>query len=207
MDAPGAAGEKLDRRIAIELVEPGMLIVVRPGEKIPVDGDVETGESEVNQAPITGESLPVDKRPGDTVFAGTINGRGALEVRVTRERRDTTLARITNLVERAQSQRAPTQTMVERFAKIYTPAVIALAVLVAIVPPLALGGVAGASGLWLWLYPRSCCSSSRAPALVISTSVDRRRTAGAARKGVLGGGIVSSATDGARCAAFDRPAR
>jgi Cd2+/Zn2+-exporting ATPase len=208
VDAPGAAGEKLDRRIAIELVEPGMLIVVRPGEKIPVDGDVEAGESEVNQAPITGESLPVDKRPGDTVFAGTINGRGALEVRVTRDRRDTTLARITNLVERAQSQRAPTQTMVERFAKIYTPAVIALAVLVAIVPPLALGGVAGASGLWhIWLYRALVLLVVACPcALVISTPVSIvAALAGAARKGVLiKGGIHLERTDGVRCVAFDK---
>jgi len=208
VDAPGAAGEKMDRRIAIELVEPGTLIVVRPGEKIPVDGDVEAGVSEVNQAPITGESLPVDKRPGDAVFAGTINGRGALEVRVTRDRRDTTLARITHLVERAQSQRAPTQTMVERLAKIYTPAVIALAVMVAIVPPLALGGVAGASGLWhVWLYRALVLLVVACPcALVISTPVSIvAALAGAARKGVLiKGGIHLERIDGVRCVAFDK---
>ena len=89
---------------------PGALIVVRPGEKIPLDGEVVAGQSAVNQAPVTGESLPVDKAPGDEVFAGTINGRGALDVRVTRLRRDTTLARIIHLVERAQAQRAPAQT-------------------------------------------------------------------------------------------------
>ena len=104
-----------------------MVIVVKPGEKVPLDGEVVAGASAVNQAPVTGESLPIDKAPGDELFAGSINGRGALEMRVTRLRRDTTLARIIHLVEQAQAQRAPSQTFVERFARIYTPAVIALA--------------------------------------------------------------------------------
>ena len=94
-----------------------MVLVVRPGEKIPLDGVVVAGESEVNQAPVTGESLPIDKISGDAVFAGTINGRGALDVRVTHLRRDSTLARIIHLVEQAQSQRAPVQTFVERAAR------------------------------------------------------------------------------------------
>src|SRR5205823_3304647 len=129
-----------DRRVDVDAVAPGTIIVVRPGEKIPLDGEVVAGESAVNQAPVTGESLPADKREGDDVFAGTINGRGALDVRVTRVRRDTTLARIIHLVEQAQAQRAPAQTFVERFAKIYTPAVIALALVLAVVPPLVGGG-------------------------------------------------------------------
>src|SRR5439155_17078781 len=127
-----AAGE---RRVPVDHIEPGALIVVRPGEKIPLDGDVVSGTSEVNQAPVTGESMPVEKLSGDRVFAGTINGRGALDIRVTRLRRDTTLARIIHLVERAQAQRAPSQTLVERFARVYTPAVIALAAAIALVPP------------------------------------------------------------------------
>src|SRR5262249_13094052 len=98
-----------ERRMGVESIAPGMVIVGRPGEKIPLDGEVGAGETAVNQAPLTGESLPIDKAPGDEVFAGTINGRGALEVRVTRVRRDTTLARIIHLVERAQAQRAPAQ--------------------------------------------------------------------------------------------------
>ena len=207
--AGGKPGADQDRRIAIDLVRPGMLIVVRPGEKIPVDGDVETGQSEVNQAPITGESLPVDKRPGDAVFAGTINGRGALDVRVTRERRDTTLARITHLVERAQSQRAPTQTMVERFATVYTPGVIALAVAVAIVPPLFLsGGGAAGTGVWhIWLYRALVLLVVACPcALVISTPVSIvSALAGAARKGVLiKGGMHLERIAGVRCVAFDK---
>ena len=106
-------------------------IVVRPGEKIPLDGRVRAGDSHVNQAPITGESVPSRRPPGDDVFAGTINGRGALEVEVTRLRRDSTLARIIHLVERAQAQRAPSQTFVDRFARVYTPPCSPLAVLVA----------------------------------------------------------------------------
>src|SRR5207253_3479839 len=112
---------------------------IRPAEKIPLARLVLAGESAVNQAPVTGKSLPIEKQPGDEVFAGTINGRGALDVRVTRLRRDTTLARIIHLVERAQAQRAPAQALVERFARVYTPAVIVLAAIVAIAPPIAFG--------------------------------------------------------------------
>ena len=165
---------------------PGAIIVVKPGEKIPLDGEVVAGQSAVNQAPVTGESLPIDKAPGDEVFAGTINGRGALDVRVTRVGRDTTLARIIHLVERAQAQRAPSQTVVERFARIYTPAVIALALVVAIVPPLVVGAELARRGS----TARWCCSSSRVPcALVISTPVSIvAALAGAARKGRAGQG-------------------
>ncbi len=99
----------------------GERLRVRPGEKIPLDGRVVAGASDVNQAPITGESLPVDKQPGDEVFAGTINGHGAIEVEATRLVRDTTLARIIHLVESAQAERAPAQAFVDRFARVYTP--------------------------------------------------------------------------------------
>ncbi len=203
--APAMPGLVKEHRVAIDLVRPGMLIVVRPGEKIPVDGEVVAGDSAVNQAPITGESLPSDKRPGDTVFAGTINGRGALEVRVTRERRDTTLARITHMVERAQTQRAPTQTLVERFATIYTPAVIALAAIVAIAPPvLAPGG----AGIWhTWIYRALVLLVVSCPcALVISTPVSIvAALAGAARKGVLiKGGMHLERAARVRCVAFDK---
>jgi Cd2+/Zn2+-exporting ATPase len=99
----------VERHVDVDDIAPGAVIVIRPGEKIPLDGRVVAGESFVNQAPVTGESLPVDKAAGDAVFAGTINGRGALDVAVTHRRRDTTLARIIHLVEHAQSQRAPAQ--------------------------------------------------------------------------------------------------
>jgi Cd2+/Zn2+-exporting ATPase len=194
-----AAGE---RRVPVDHITPGALIVVRPGEKIPLDGDVVAGQSEVNQAPITGESLPVDKAPGDGVFAGTINGRGALEIRVTRLRRDTTLARIIHLVERAQAQRAPSQTLVERFARIYTPAVILLAIAVALVPPLAFH-----LGWQTWLYRALVLLVVSCPcALVISTPVSIvAALAGAARKGVLiKGGVHLEKTSQVRCVAFDK---
>ncbi|MDR1990574.1 MAG: HAD-IC family P-type ATPase, partial [Acidobacteriaceae bacterium] len=125
-----------DRKVPVDRVTPGTIVVVRPGEKIPLDGRVVAGASEVNQAPVTGESLPVEKGHGDDVFAGSINGHGALDVSVTRVWRDTTLARIIHLVEQAQSTRAPLQTVVERFARVYTPSVLALAALVAVLPPL-----------------------------------------------------------------------
>ena len=125
----------------------GDVIVIRPGEKVPLDGQVVAGESYLNQAPVTGESLPVQKHVGDEVLAGTINGRGALEVEVTRRRPDTTLARVIHLVERAQAQRAPTQTFVERFAHYYTPAVMALAVGCAVVPPVLFAQPAGRLGV------------------------------------------------------------
>jgi Cd2+/Zn2+-exporting ATPase len=191
-----------ERRVDAERIAPGTTIVVRPGEKIPLDGQVLAGESAVNQAPVTGESLPVEKRPGDEVFAGTINGRGALDVRVTRFRRDTTLARIIHLVERAQAQRAPAQALVERFARVYTPAVMILAAVVAIVPPLVFQFSWHESvyrGLVLLVVSCPC-------ALVISTPVSIvAALAGAARRGVLiKGGMHLERTSGVQCVAFDK---
>jgi len=195
----GAGG---DRRMDVEAVLPGMVLVVRPGEKIPLDGVVAAGESEVNQAPVTGESLPVEKIPGDGVFAGTINGRGALDIRVTHLRRDSTLARIIHLVERAQAQRAPAQTFVERFARVYTPAVLMLAVVLAVVPPLVF------AGLWhTWIYRALVLLVVSCPcALVISTPVSVvAALAGAARKGVLiKGGLHLERAARVRCVAFDK---
>jgi len=192
----------MDRRVNVDALTPGAIIVVRPGDKVPLDGVVIHGESAVNQAPVTGESLPADKGPGDEVFAGTINGRGALEVRVTRARRDTTLARIIHLVERAQAQRAPSQTFVERFAAIYTPAVIGLAAVVAVVPPLV------AAGEWHdWIYRALVLLVVSCPcALVISTPVSIvAALAGAARKGVLiKGGMHLERAGSIRCIAFDK---
>jgi len=191
-----------DRKVDVEAVTPGMVLVVRPGEKIPLDGVVVSGESAVNQAPVTGESLPQEKMPGDVVFAGTINGRGALDVRVTHMRRDSTLARVIHLVEQAQSQRAPAQTFVEQFARVYTPAVLVLAVLLALVPPLAFDAV------WsTWIYRALVLLVVACPcALVISTPVSVvAALAGAARKGVLiKGGVHLERAGRIRCVAFDK---
>jgi len=190
------------RKVLIDQVAVGSVIVVRPGEKVPLDGQVVAGISAVNQAPVTGESLPADKTIGDDVFAGSINGRGALEVRVTRLRRDTTLARIIHLVEQAQGRRAPAQTFVERFARFYTPTVIILAIATAILPPLLVAGEWHA-----WIYRALVLLVVACPcALVISTPVSIvAALSGAARKGVLiKGGAHLERAGGIRCVAFDK---
>jgi Zn2+/Cd2+-exporting ATPase len=191
-----------DLLLAVEQVDIGETVIVRPGEKIPLDGRVVAGHSLVDQAPITGESLPVDKENGDEVYAGTINGRGSLEVSVTRRVRDTTLARIVNLVEHAQAQRAPSQAFVERFARYYTPSVIALAAVVVIAPPLFFG-----EPFRDWLYQGLVLLVIACPcALVISTPVSIvSALAAAARKGVLiKGGLHLERTGAVRCVAFDK---
>ena len=190
------------RKVVVDQVPLGAVIVVKPGEKLPLDGQIVTGTSEVNQAPVTGESLPVDKAPGDEVFAGSINGRGALEVMVTRLRRDTTLARIIHLVEQAQARRAPAQTFVERFARWYTPAVILLAIATAVVPP-----VAFAAEWQPWIYRALVLLVVSCPcALVISTPVSIvAALSSAARKGVLiKGGAHLERAGTIRCVAFDK---
>ena len=190
------------RRVPVDEIAIGDVVIVKPGEKIPLDGVVAHGESHVNQAPVTGESLPVEKRAGDEVFAGTINGRGALDVTVTRRRADSTLAHIIQMVERAQAQRAPSQTFVERFARIYTPAVLILAVAIAILPP-----VLGGAGWGVWIYRALVLLVISCPcALVISTPVSVvSALAAAARKGVLikGGAHLERLAD-VRCVAFDK---
>ena len=190
-----------ERLQPVDRLETGTVMLIRPGEKIPLDGSIVLGRSDVNQAPITGESLPVDKGPGDEVFAGTINGHGALDVVVTRRRRDTTLARIIHMVEVAQAQRAPSQQFIDRFARYYTPAVIALALAVVAVPSL----MGGAFETWFYrglvLLVVSCPC-----ALVISTPVSVvSALAGAARRGVLvKGGAHLERLAAVRAIAFDK---
>lgn len=160
----------------------GALVRVAPGERIAMDGEVSSGHSAIDQAPITGESLPVEKAPGDAVFAGTINQTGELEYRVTAAAGQSTLARIIHAVEEAQGERAPTQRFVDRFAAIYTPAVMVLALLVALLPPLFF------DGLWYdWIYRALVLLVVACPcALVISTPVTIvSGLAAAARKGIL----------------------
>ena len=191
-----------EHRVAVDDVRAGDVLRIRPGAKVPLDGVVTAGASDVNQAPITGESLPVDKHPGDELFAGTINGRGALEMRVTRLRRDTTLARIIHLVDRAQAQRAPTQAFVERFARYYTPAVIVMAIGVALVPPLVFQAAAGD-----WVYRALVLLVIACPcALVISTPVSIvSALAAAARQGVLvKGGVHLERLAAVKALAFDK---
>lgn len=185
-----------------ERVAVGTVFVVRGGEKVPLDGTVERGESGVDQAPITGESVPVPKGPGDPVYAGTINGDGVLDVRSTKAAADTTLAHIVRMVQSAQARRAPSEQWVERFARVYTPAVMAAAVLVAVVPPLAVGGEWSA-----WAYRSLVLLVIACPcALVISTPVSIvAAIANAARNGVLiKGGAFVEAPAHLKAIAFDK---
>ena len=160
----------------------GSRVRVKPGERIALDGEVLQGRSSVNQAPITGESLPVEKAEGDPVFAGTINESGSFEYRVTAAASDSTLARIIHAVEAAQGSRAPTQRFVDQFARLYTPIVFAVALAVAILPPLLFGAA------WLdWIYKALVLLVIACPcALVISTPVSIvSGLAAAARRGIL----------------------
>ena len=196
---PDSGGEKL---VPAAEAPVGSRFVVRPGERIPLDGRVVAGASAVNQAPITGESVPVAKEPGGDVFAGTINGDGALEVEITKAAQDTTLAHIIRLVEQAHGRRARAEQWVERFARIYTPAVIALAVAVFVVPPLAFAGA------WdEWFYRALVLLVIACPcALVISTPVSIvAALASSARAGVLvKGGIYIEQPAGLKAIAFDK---
>lgn len=188
--------------VPVEEVAIGETIVIRPGERIPLDGEVVSGLSSVDQSPITGESLPVTKQSGDPVFAGTFNQRGALEVRVTKLVGDTTLAHIIELVEAAQSKKAPSQTLIERFARYYTPSVFALALLVATLPPLAFG-----FEFIDWFYRALVLLVIACPcALVISTPVTIvSALTNAARNGILvKGGRYLEELARVRAVAFDK---
>ena len=168
--------------VPVEEAKLGDVVAMKSGMRIPLDGEIVAGESAVNQAPITGESVPVDKKPGDPVFAGTINGEGSLEIRVTKVAGDSTLARIIRLVKEAQEQKAPTQRFVDVFARYYTPIVTVTAVVIFLVPPLMFGGQ------WSdWLYRACVLLIIACPcALVISTPVSIVAGLTAmARRGVL----------------------
>ena len=191
-----------ERQVAVDDIRVGDEILVRPGGKVPLDGVIVSGQSDVNEAPLTGESLPADKGPGDQIFAGTINGHGALDVRVTRVVRDTRLARVIHLVENAQASRAPVQSFVDRFARIYTPVVLVLAILVALVPPLA-----GTAEPAIWFYRALVLLVISCPcALVISTPVSIvSALSAAARNGVLvKGGAYLERLAGVCVVAFDK---
>jgi Cd2+/Zn2+-exporting ATPase len=175
--------------VLVAEVRPGDHFIVPAGERIPLDGHVTEGASAVNQAPITGESVPVEKRSGAEVFAGTINGDGTLTVEATKTAEDSTLARIIHMVEEAHACRAPSEQWVERFARVYTPAVMVLALLVFLLPPVVLGQA------WdEWFYRALVLLVIACPcALVISTPVSIVASlASAARAGVLvkGGAFI-----------------
>ena len=186
----------------VEQVVVGAVVVVRPGDRIPRDGVVVAGHSAVDQAPITGESVPVEKAPGATVYAGTINRNGYLEIRATKPLAENALAKIIHLVEAAQSEKAPSQRFVERFARIYTPVVVVGAVLLTIIPPLVFG-----EPLVPWFNRSLVLLLVACPcALVISTPVTVVAAIGSAsRRGVLiKGGAYLERAGTVRVVAFDK---
>ena len=197
----GESGETW-RKLPAAQVAPGSVIRAKPGARLALDGTVIQGQSAVNQAPVTGESLPVDKCEGDTVYAGTLNLSGTLLVRVTAAAQDTQLARIIHAVEQAQSERAPMQTFIDRFAAIYTPAVFALALAVALLGPLAAGWPWHESiykALVLLVIACPCALVIATPATVVSA------LARAAQLGVLiKGGVYLEQARQLRTVAFDK---
>lgn len=185
--ASGADSADGWKQVAAEAVAVGSIVRVKPGERLPLDGIVVAGSSAVNQAPITGESLPVDKAVDDQVFAGSINGNGLLEFKTTGGKDQTTIARIVRSVQEAQGQRAPTQRFVDSFAKVYTPVVVLLAALVAVVPWLVFQQPFSS-----WLYKALVMLVIACPcALVISTPVTivSGLTAAAKRGILIKGGV------------------
>lgn len=195
-----ANGEEAN--LKVDVVPVGATILVRPGEKFPLDGRVSKGETTVNQAPITGESMPVPKSPGSDVFAGSINEDGAVEFVTTKPATDTTLARIIRLVGDAQSKRSPSEQWVERFARYYTPIVMVFAIFVMIVPPLAFGAS------WSrWIYEGLVLLVIACPcALVISTpvSIVAALTAAASRGVLVKGGPYMEAPAHLKAIALDK---
>ncbi|WP_322885166.1 heavy metal translocating P-type ATPase [Sinorhizobium medicae] len=188
--------------VPAESLAPGAVVLVRPGDRLPADGVIVAGESSVDEAPVTGESTPVLKGAGADVFAGTVNGDGALRVRVTAAAADNTIARVIRLVEEAQEKKAPTERFIDRFSRYYTPAVVLVAALVAIVPPLFFGG------LWQeWIYKGLALLLIGCPcALVISTpaAIAASLSAGARRGLLIKGGAVLETLGRITAVAFDK---
>jgi Cd2+/Zn2+-exporting ATPase len=190
------------REIDMTMLVVGQRIRVRPGDRVAADGRIVVGSSSIDEAPITGESVPKPKSEGDAVFAGSINGDGVLSVIVEKTAADNTIARIIRLVEEAQEAKAPTERFIDRFSAWYTPAVVAVALLVAVVPPLVLGG------LWVeWIYRALALLLIACPcALVISTpaAIAAGLSAGARRGLLLKGGSVLESAGKLQVVAFDK---
>ena len=190
------------REIPAENLRIGQVVLVRPGDRIPADGQVVEGVSGVDESPVTGESMPQTRGPGDAVFAGAINTEAALRIEVTRAPADNTIARIIRLVEEAEEARAPTERFIDRFSRWYMPAIVALAALVVLVPPLAFGGD------WdIWIYRGLALLLIGCPcALVISVpaSIASALSAGARRGLLMKGGAVIEAAAALRHVAFDK---
>jgi len=190
-----------ERLVSADEVAVDETVVVRPGERLALDGEVAEGETTVDESPVTGESTPVEKGPGDPVYSGSLNGGGGVLVRVLRKASDSTLQRIARLVEEAQATKAPAEQFVDRFSRLYTPIVVATAVVLAVVPPL-LGGEFGA-----WFYRALALLIIACPcALVISTPVTVVSGIGAAsRRGILvKGGATLEAAGRLKALAFDK---
>lgn len=183
--APEMASIKQDgawKSYPVEQVIIGAVVKVKPGERIPLDGEIISGQSTVNQAPVTGESMPISKQVGDEVFAGTLNEHGSFEIKVTKTSGNTLLAKIGKAIEQAQSERAPTERFVDQFSKYYTPIMVLIAVLIAFIPPLAFN-----YPFYDWIYKALTLLVIACPcALVISTPVTVvSGLAAAAKKGLL----------------------
>lgn len=190
------------REVQADSLEIGATIQIRPGDRIPADGSILSGESAIDEAPVTGESTPIRKGPGTPVFAGTVNGDGLLRVRVTAAAADNTIARVIRLVEEAQESKAPTERFIDRFSRFYTPGVVAVAALVAIIPPLLFGGE------WSgWIYKGLAILLIGCPcALVISTpaAIAASLAAGARRGLLMKGGAVLEQIGKITVACFDK---
>ncbi|MFZ2097669.1 MAG: cation-translocating P-type ATPase [Anaerolineales bacterium] len=194
--------------LPVEQISLGERVIVRPGERIPVDGHVTSGISLVNQAPVTGESIPINKAPGDRVYAGTLNGNAVLEISVSQLANNSTISRIVRLVEQAHAQRSPVERYIDRFAAWYTPAVVMLAACIAIIPPLVFHApFLDANGVHGWLYRSLALLIIACPcALVISTPVTMvsSLTSLAGRGVLVKGGAYLDVLARARLFAFDK---
>ncbi|MEL4068995.1 heavy metal translocating P-type ATPase [Ochrobactrum sp. GPK 3] len=188
--------------VAADSLAVGDIISVRPGDRMPADGEILSGESAIDEAPVTGESTPVGKGVDDTVFAGTINGDGLLRVKVTAEAQDNTIARVVRLVEEAQEAKAPTERFINRFSTWYTPGVVVVAALVAVLPPLVAGAEWGE-----WIYKGLAILLIGCPcALVISTpaAIAAALSSGARRGLLMKGGAVLETIGKITAACFDK---